>query len=142
MLFDVSQKMTRTQKLAIASGIMIAIGYISKPDRGGISQCARIFDMPELHQLHLSHSPFLMWEPFESPKFRFRISPSEFSRLDETLKLHGYPPWIEGGVTYGSVSHGEEPDEDYVYCQSKRGGYSYTWSYSAKESLIYAVQFP
>jgi len=134
--------MTRSKKLAIAALILLAIGYISKPDRGGVGRCARIFAMPDLHQFHLSHRPFLMWELFESPKFRFMISPSDFSRLDAALKLNGYPAWTKGGVSYGSVSHGEEPDEDYVYCQSKRGGYSYTWSYSAKESRIYAIQFP
>ena len=134
--------MTRTKKLTIASAILVAIGYISKPDRGGVWRCAQIFDMPELQEFHFSHEPFLMWEPFESPKFRFRISPTDFSRLDSALKRQGYPTWIEGGVTYGSVSHGDEPDEDYVYCQSEHGGHSYTWSYSAKESLIYAIQFP
>lgn len=134
--------MTRTKKLAIASVILIAIGYISKPDKGGVWLCAKIFEMPELHQFHLTRRPFLMWEPFESAKFRFRISPSDFSRLDAVLKQHGYSDWTKGGVTYGSVSHGWTPDEDYVYCQSKRGGYSYTWSYSAKESLIYAIEFP
>lgn len=134
--------MTRPKKLAIASVILIAIGYISKPDRGGVGRCAKIFAMPELRQFHLSHRPFLGWELFESPKFRFAISPADFSRLDAALEAAGYPAWERGGVTYGSVSHGWESDEDYVYRQSKRSGYSYTWSYSSKENLIYAIQFP
>ena len=142
MRFTSAWKMTRSKKLAIVSVILIAIGYISKPDRGGVWRCAKIFEMPELQHFHVSHRPFWMWKPFESPKFRFRISPSDLSRLDAALKLNGYPAWIKGGVTYGSVSHGWEADDDYVYCQSKRGGYSYTWSYSAKENLIYAIQFP
>lgn len=134
--------MTRIKKLAIALVILLAVGYISKPDRGGVGRCARVFAMPELHQFQLSHRPFLGWELFESPKFRFTISPSDFSRLDAALKAAGYSGWERGGVTFGSVSHGWTPDEDYVTCEFRRGSYHYYWSYSAKENLIYAITSP
>ena len=134
--------MTRINKLAIASVILIVVGYISKPDRGGVGRCAKIFSMPELHQFQLSHRPFVGWELFESPKFRFTLSPSNFSRLDAALKAAGYTVWQEGGVTFGSVSHGWTPNEDYVYCKSTSGGNRYYWSYSAKENLIYAITSP
>ena len=134
--------MTRIKRLAITSVILIAVGYISKPDRGGVGRCARVFAMPELHQLQLSHRPFFGWQPFESPKFRFTISTSDFSILDAALKSAGYSVWKEGGVTFGSVSHGWTPDEDYVYCKSTGGGYNRYWSYSVKENLIYAITFP
>ena len=134
--------MTRTKKLTIAAVVLLAFGYISKPDRGGVGRCAAIFAMPELTQLQLSQRPFFAWELFESPKFRFKISSSEFSRLDATLKAAGYSGWERGGVTFGSVSHGDTPDEDHVTCSLQRGGYNYLWSYSAKEKLIYAIRFP
>ena len=134
--------MTRNKKLAIAAVVLIAVGYISKPDRGGVGRCASIFAMPELNQLQLSHRPFFRWELFESPKFRFTISPSNFSRLDAALKQAGYSEWERGGVTYGSVSHGNTPAEDHVTNSLTRGGYHYHWSYSAKENLIYAIRFP
>lgn len=134
--------MTRTKKLTIAAVVLLALGYISKPNRGGVGRCATIFAMPELTQLQLSHRPFFEWEPFESPKFRFKISPSDFSRLDVALKVAGYSGWEKGGVTFGSVSHGWTPDEDHVTCRSQRGGSNYYWSYSAKENLIYAIKFP
>ncbi len=134
--------MTRIKKLTISSFLLLAVGYASKPDRGGVGRCSKIFGIPELRQCHFSHRPFLVWEFFESPKFRFTVSPSDFSRLDTTLKAAGYSAWERGGVTYGSVSHGWTPDEDSVYCSLKQGGYSYTWSYSERKNLIYAITFP
>lgn len=134
--------MTPIKKFTIASVILFTVAYISKPDRGGVGRCAKVFAIPELHQLQLSHRPFLWWEPFESPKFRFTISPSDFSILDAAFKSAGYSVWKEGGVTFGSVSHGWTPDEDYVYCKSRRGGHNFYWSYSVEESLLYAIASP
>lgn len=81
----------------------------------------------------------MAWEPFESPKFRFTISPANFSRLDAALKKAGYSEWERGGVTFGSVSHGWESDEDYVTCSLRKGGHHFYWSYSPKENLIHAI---
>ena len=131
--------MTCFKKLMIASVILLAIGYVSKPDRGGVGRCSEVFAMPGLKQFQLSHRPFLWWELFESPKFRFTISPSDFSRLEAALKSAGYSGWERGGVTFGSVSHGWETDEDYVTCEFRQSGHHYYWSYSPKGHLIYAI---
>ena len=111
--------MTRLQqrtKVAVILLIGVVFGYLSKPDRGGLSRCAGIFELPELNRLELASKPLLAWTPFESPKFRFTISPTQFAEIDSMLKSTGYSAWEKGGVTYGSVSHGWTPDEDYVCC--------------------------
>lgn len=118
------------------------LGYISRPDRGGLARCARVFALPGINSLKLSSRPFLSWTPFESAKFRFAVSPTDFAMLDAELRADGYSEWEKGGVTYGSVSHGWSMDEDFVYCSLKRGGRSYTWSYSARKNLIFAITFP
>lgn len=132
----------RYTKVAVILLITVIVTYFSRPDRGGLSRCGQLFEMPELNRLDLTSRPFLAWTPFESPKFRFEVSPTQFAEIDSALKAAGYSAWETGGVTYGSVSHGWTPDEDYVYCRMKRGGHSYTWSYSARENLIFAILFP
>lgn len=141
----VSQKMTRLRQRAKVAVILLIGGvacYLSRPDRGGLSKCADVFGLPVLNRLGLVSRPFLAWTPFESPKFRFAISPTQFAEIDSALKAAGYSAWERGGVTYGSVSHGWTPGEDNVHCSLKRGGKSYTWSYSAKKNLIFAITFP
>lgn len=137
--------MTRLRQRAKGAVILligVVFGCLSKPDRGGLSRCAGIFELPELNRLELTSRSLLSWTPFESPKFRFALSPTQFAEIDLMLKAAGYSAWEKGGVTYGSVSHGWTPDEDYVYCSLKRGGHSYTWSYSVQKKLIFAIAFP
>jgi hypothetical protein len=135
-------RIRRYTKVAVILLIAVIVTYLSRPDRGGLSRCGQLFEMPELKRLDLTSRPFLAWTPFESPKFRFEVSPTQFAEIDSALKAAGYSIWEKGGVTYGSVSHGWTTDEDYVYCSKKHGGHSYTWSYSARENLIFAILFP
>jgi hypothetical protein len=134
--------MTRNKKLTIAALVLLAIGYISKPDWGGVGRCARIFGMPELHQLQLSHRPFFGWELFESPKFRFRITAADFEKLSLQLSADGYSPWKRGSLQFGSVLIGGSSEEDFFYCSKDTPSHHYYWSYSAAEQVIYAVTFP
>jgi hypothetical protein len=134
--------MTCVKKIVIASGTLLVVGYLSKPDRGGVGRCAKIFALPELHQLQLSPRPFFAWDLFESPKFRFTISPSDFTKLDANLKAAGYSGWEKGSVTFGSLSVGDMPEEDHIFNRLAKGGYHYHWSYSAKENVIYGIKFP
>ena len=122
--------------------IVFAFGYLSKPDRGGVSRCSRVFALSELEDYGLAHKPFYTWEIFESSKFRFAISPEGFEKLAAELKRLGYSEWERGGVTFGNVDVGWENDEDHIYCKITRDGSHHYWSYSAKQNLIYAITFP
>jgi hypothetical protein len=136
-----SRKMNRNKKLIIGAVTLITIGYFSKPDRGGVGRCARIFSMPELHELQLSHSPFFEWELFESPKFRFKITATDFEKLSTQVSEDGYSPWTRGSLQFGSVLVGGSEEEDFIYCSKKTRSNHYYWSYSASERVIYAVSF-
>ena len=135
-------KMTRNKKLAITAVVLLAIGYLSKPDRGGIGRCARIFAIPELHQLQLSHRPFFEWELFESSKFRFKITETDFEKLSLQLSKHGYSLWERGSLQYGSILIGGSSEEDFIYCSKHTPSYHYYWSYSAAEHVVYAITHP
>lgn len=134
--------MTRNKKLTIAAFILLATGYISKPDRGGVGRCARIFAMPELHQLQLSHRPFFGWDLFEYPKFRFKITTVDFEKLSLQLSEDGYSPWERGSLQYGSVLIGGSSEDDFIYCSKHTPSYHYYWSYSAAEHVVYAITHP
>ena len=142
---DVLQKMSRIRK-AVPALVVVALvfvfGYLSKPDRGGVNRCSRVFAISELEDYSLAHKPFATWDLFESPKFRFAISTESFERLAVELKRQGYSDWKRGGVTFGSVDVGWTEDEDNIYCKHTRSGYHHYWSYSAKTKLIYAITFP
>lgn len=134
--------MTRNKKLAIAAFLLLTIGYISKPDRGGVGRCARTFAMPELHQIQLSHRPFFGWELFESPKFRFKITAADFEKLSLQLSEDGYSRWERGSLQYGSVLIGGSSEEDFIYCSKHTPSYHYYWSYSAAGHVVYAITHP
>lgn len=122
--------------------IIFLFGYLSKPDRGGVGRCSRVFAISELGNYTLAHKPFLTWNLFESPKFRFEISPDGYEDLAKELKRQGYSEWNRGGVTFGSVDVGWTEAEDNIYCELTKNGCLYCWSYSAKNNLIYAITFP
>jgi hypothetical protein len=145
MHFDVLQKMSRIRKVApafVIVALLFVFGYLSKPDRGGLSRCSRIFAISKLEEYSLTHKPFATWDIFESPKFRFALSTESYERLAVELKRQGYSEWKRGGVTFGSVDVGWAGDEDNIYCRLTRSGYHYYWSYSAKTKVIYAITFP
>ena len=97
--------------------------------------------MPELRQLQLSHRPFFGWEVFESPKFRFRITPTDFEKLSLRLSEDGYSSWKFGSLQFGSVLIGGSSEEDFIYCTKDTPSCHYYWSYSAAEKVIYAITF-
>ena len=137
--------MSRIRKVASALvivAIVLVFGYLSKPDRGGVSRCSRVFAISELEGYSLTHKPFFTWELFESPKFRFAISAEGYEHLAAELKRQGYSEWKPGGLTFGSVDVGWTGAEDNIYCENTTGGFHYYWSYSAKKKLIYAITFP
>ena len=134
--------MTRNKKLTIVALIVLAIGYISKPDWGGVGRCERIFAMPELQQLQLSHKPFFVWELFESPKFRFRTTAADYEKLSLQLSAAGYSPWERGSLQYGSVVIGGSSEDDFICCSKHTPSYHYYWIYSASEQVVYAITFP
>ncbi len=121
---------------------IIAIAYLSKPDRGGVDRCASIFSLPEILKLDLRHDPFLTWDLFESSKFRFKITAADFEKLSHQLSEAGYSPWESGSLQFGSVLVGGSSEEDYIYCTKETPSYRYYWSYSAREGVIYAITFP
>ena len=134
--------MTRNRKLTLVALILLAIGYISRPDWGGVGRCARIFAMPELLQIQLSHRPLFGWELFESPKFRFRITVTDFEKLSRKLSEDGFSPWERGSLQYGSVLIGGSSGEDFIYCSKNTPSYHYYWSYSAAGHVVYAITHP
>ncbi|MGJ8644449.1 MAG: hypothetical protein ACSHX9_13655 [Luteolibacter sp.] len=131
--------MTRGRKLLVAAIIILSVGYLSRPDRGGVGRCSSVFGLSELNSLNLEHKPFFRWELFESPKFRFRISQSDFTELSRVLSSSGYSEWERGGVSFGSVSHGWESTEDFIYCKSRHNGANCYWSYSKSKKLVFAI---
>ena len=137
--------MNRIRKVTpalVILAIVLVLGYLSKPDRGGASRCSRVFAISELEGYKLTHKPFLTWELFESPKFRFAISTNGYEQLAAELKRLGYSEWQRGGVTFGSADVGWTENEDNIYCELTRDGYHHYWSYSAKQGQIYAITFP
>lgn len=126
----------------IIVALVVSIGYLSKPDRGGVSRCSRVFAISEFEDYAVIHKPFLTWKPFESPKFLFEISNEGYEQLAAELKRQGYSKWESGGLSFGSVDVGWTEAEDNVYCEFSRHGCDYYWSYSAKKKLIYAISFP
>ncbi|MCP5537237.1 MAG: hypothetical protein H7A51_13750 [Akkermansiaceae bacterium] len=121
---------------------VVGVGYLSKPDRGGLVGCGQVFGLPEIEQLELDTKPLMSWQPFESPKYRFHASDAQFEALDRILRSEGYSDWQEGGVSFGSISHGWTSDEDWIYCKSSHEGYNLYWSYSRTQKLVYAITFP
>jgi len=97
--------------------------------------------MPELHQLQLAHNPFFSWDLFESPKFRFKITATDFQKLSIRVSEDGYSPWQRGSLQYGSVLVGGSEEEDFIYCFKDIRSSRYYWSYSASKQLIYAISF-
>lgn len=137
--------MKRIRKIVTAIVIFTIVSlfvYLSKPDRGGVSRCSRVFGISEIKNYGLVHKPFYTWELFESPKFEFTISGEAYDELARELKRVGYSDWKEGGVTFGSVDVGWTSDEDNVYCELTKDGYHLYWSYSAKKQRIWAITFP
>lgn len=100
--------------------------YFSKPDRGGAAACAKTFGLPELSRIELEHQPFWTWEPFESRKYRFGISPEGFSKLRTLLDSNGYSGWVRQGLTFDSVDIGGAGSEDFIVAKRRFAACSFT----------------
>ena len=130
-----------TKGRLISIGVILLLLYASKPDKGGVWACSKIFGLSELSNVQLDHKPFWNWEIFESSKYRFRISPEEFSKLQLILDKHGYSEWKNQGLTYDSVSIGWEGDDDFIVTKKQDNGMVYYWSYSRDLNVIYAISW-
>ena len=75
-----AKEMTRGRKLLVAAIIILSVGYLSRPDRGGVGRCSSVFGLSELNSLNLEHKPFFRWSFSSLPSFgsesRSPISPS------------------------------------------------------------------
>ena len=115
--------------------------YLSKPDRGGVAACSKVFGLPELQTIKMSSKSFWSWELFESPKYRFSISPKEYTKLKSVLAEQGYSDWVRQGLTYDSVNIGTENYEDCLVSKKQGRGTVFYWSYSRKLGEVYAISW-
>jgi len=71
--------------------------------------------------------------------FKFRIREGSYDALKKYLLSQGFENWAEGGISYGSVDDGWQPDEDLIFSIKKVDGRSHVVALSRKESVFYAV---
>lgn len=83
----------------------------------------------------------MTWEPLEDPKFRFKISATDFQKLSLQLSKEGYSSWKSGGLQFGSVLVGGDPKEEMIYCRKDIPSYHFYWGYSPADHVIYAITF-
>ena len=121
--------------------VIIGLLYLSKPDRGGVAACSKVFGLPELQMIELSSKSFWTWELFESPKYRFSISPEEYTKLKSVLADHDYSDWVRKGLTYDSINIGTENYEDSLVSTKQGRGSVFHWSYSQKLGEVYAISW-
>jgi len=96
---------------------IIILGYLSKPDRGGINRCSSEFSIPEITQLELTSEPLYAWD------------------------LFGYSSWRKGELFIGSFTLGTRLDDDLVFCSKYINSRTYYWAYSKMDGILYAITF-
>lgn len=128
-------------KVFLISVLLLQFLYFSKPDRGGIQTCSKTFGLRGLDSIAMKHRPFWSWDLFESRKYRFEITPEEFSKLRSLLALSGYSEWTEKGLTFGSVDIGWNSDDKFIVVEKRMSGMLFYWSYSREENLVYAISW-
>jgi len=134
-------KRVMTKRLALLVGVVLLFLYVTKPDKGGVWACSKMFGLPRLSEIELDHKPFWYWQIFESSKYRFHIEPEEFSKLQSMLAAEGYSEWERQGLTYGSISIGWNGNEDFIVTRRRSNGMVYYWSYSRDLNVVYAISW-
>lgn len=133
----------RRPRLLIAlAGIFILLCYFSRPDRGGVERCSESFGIPSLMNLNLTQRMLLLWEPFESPKYRFEISPNNFEELSDILTRTGYSQWERHGLNFGSLNLDANLISDFVSCSKRTNEANLYWGYSESQGMLYAIERP
>ena len=120
---------------------IIILGYLSKPDRGGINRCSSEFSISEITQLELTSEPLYAWDLFEGAKFRFKINDYNFKKLSRIVADNGYSSWRKGELFIGSFTLGTRLDDDLVFCSKYINSRTYYWAYSKMDGILYAITF-
>jgi len=92
--------------------------------------------------LNLTQRIFLLWDPFESPKFQFEISSKNFERLPEILAKTKYSQWKRHGLEFGSLDLDANLIKDFVSCSKRTKEANLYWGYSKAEGMLYAIESP
>lgn len=120
---------------------LFGIGYMSKPDIGGLKRCEEIFRFNSLDHYGLKILPLLTWKPFEGSKFRMRIEEEKFEYFKIYLYGQGFKDWEEGGLEFGSFIIGCDNSESLQYSIKKFWGHEQIIAYDEAKNLIYAINF-
>lgn len=129
------------KKIAILGTLLlglIAVVYLSKPDRGGIKRCQEIFGFDSFEKLDMEECRFSTWRPFENPKFKFRIK-ENINDVKSYLESYGFQEWNVGGVQYGSINIGWDETTNVAYSLKKFSGHVHIVVYDQTNSNIYLI---
>lgn len=119
--------------------MVISVFYTSKPDRGGLIRCQKIFGFSSLNNRGLTLQPFLKWKPFETPKFRMSIESGKLNSVKDYLAKFGYTEWTLGGLQYGSLNMGWDSSTDLYYSKKRIGKNVQIVAYDETNNLLYAI---
>lgn len=130
------------KKVAIAVTLLlglVAVVYLSKPDRGGIKRCQKIFGFHSLGKIEMELYPLSTWRPFENPKFKFRIK-GNINDVKNYFESYGFQEWKIGGVQYGSINIGWDKTTNVAYSMKKFSGHVHIVVYDQTNSNIFIVK--
>lgn len=114
--------------------------YFSKPDRGGLQRCERIFGLDALRDLELEQRSLWKWRPFEQAKFSFEVPSAMQQKLLEYLEAKGFRTWHSGGIQYGSFNVGWEPSENVKYSKIERHGEVFVIALDEDKNILYLIK--
>jgi hypothetical protein len=117
----------------------VSIIYLSKPDRGGIVRCEKIFDLDALSDRGLKMQRLWKWKPFERAKFRMKVDPSRTNDLRKYLVEQGFQEWRRGGIQYGSLNTGWDGSNVVFYSKKQIGKHVQIMAHDTTDNLLYAI---
>ena len=117
----------------------VSIVYLSKPDRGGITRCERIFDLDSLNARGLEMSRLWKWKPFERAKFRMKADPSRANDVRKYLAEQGFQEWRRGGIQYGSLDVGWDGSDIVFYSKKQLGKHVHVIAHNTTGDVLYFI---
>jgi hypothetical protein len=130
---------TKKRVVFIIAAILMPFVFFSRPDYGGVWRCEKIFGFDLSSSKGLKLKPFLYWNFFESPKFRFEILTEDYNGLRKSLSNYGYNEWEEGGLQYGSVNIGWLSDDRVFYSTKQVGKHELIIAIDEHNHIMYAI---
>jgi hypothetical protein len=119
--------------------MVVFLGYVSKPDRGGLGRCEKVFGFDSLSCRGLTHVPLVIWVPFEDPKFKMRINVDKADDLMSYFAGLGYSNWTRGGVQFGSIDMGWEASSEVYYSEKEVGISNHYLVHDRENNVLFAI---